>query len=77
MKGIFIGPLLHWLIVIALVALGWIGGSFRFHVSEFNPFLILLIAIVVLVLLVVVMTSGIDRRVTRDPITDNSEEDAG
>ncbi len=76
MKNIFLGPLLHWMIIIALVGLGWIGGIFRFHVTQFNPFMIVLIAIVVLTLLIVLMTSRPEQRVTRDPISDDSGDEA-
>lgn len=75
MKNIFIGPWLHWGVVIVLVALGWIGGLNRWHVSQFNPFILILIALTIAVLLLVLRTSPADRRVTRDPVTDVPPDD--
>jgi hypothetical protein len=65
---------LHWIIIFALVLLGWVGGSFRFHVSEFNPFIIVLIAIIVLTLILVLKSSRPDLRVTRDPVSDGDDD---
>jgi len=76
MKRIFLGPLLHWVIIVSLIVLGWLGGSFRSHVIQFNPFLIALLAVVVLMLLIVLMSSPTTRRVTRDPITDDTGDEA-
>ena len=75
MKNIFTGPWLHWLIVIVLVAAGWIAGTQRLHVSEFNPFLVILIVVTVAVIVLVLKTSGPDQRVTRDPVVDQTDED--
>ena len=73
MRTVFLGPLLHWLIIIALIVAGWIGGSHRMHVSEFNPFLIVLIVTTMAIPVIVLNSSPPGRRVTRDPV----EEDAG
>ena len=74
MNKVFLGPLVHWAIVVALVALGWVAGAHRFHVSTFNPFLILLLVVAVAVLLIVLWTSPPGRDVTRDPIADEHED---
>ena len=75
MSKVFLGPLLHWVIVISLIALGWISGKFRVHVSDFNPFIIVLIAIVVVTLVVVLATSRPGMRVTRDPVEEGAPND--
>ena len=75
MSRIFLGRPIHWLITAALVAIGWIGGSMRFHVIEFNPFLLGLLAITVLAVLGVLKTSPAGTEVTRDPIIDDDEDD--
>ena len=74
MRQIFLGPPLHWLILIALIAAGWISGKMRLHVSEFNPFLIASILITVTVILVVLKTSRPGDQVTRDPIVDGDQD---
>ena len=74
MNRIFLGSPIHWLIIILLFALGWVGGILRLHVSEFNIFLILLILTTLVALLAVLGTSAPDRRVTRDAITDEDDE---
>lgn len=68
MKRIFLGPLLHWLILIALIAAGWFTGAGRWHVIDFNPFIIGLIILTIGVLVLVLKTSAPGQRVTRDPI---------
>lgn len=69
MKHIFLGPVLHWALIAALVGLGWLAGTERLHVTTFNPFLILVLALTVAVLLIVLRTSP--GQVTRDPIEDD------
>jgi len=66
MKRIFLGPMLHWAIVAAIVGLGWYTGLGRTHVSQFNMFIVLLMILTVAVLLVILKTSPENRRVTRD-----------
>ena len=74
MRNVFLGPLLHWIVIMALIALGWIGGIFRFHVIEFNPFVIILILVVVLALFLVLRTSSPELRITRDPVSDHTDD---
>ncbi len=47
MKKIFLGRPIHWLIAIGLCIIGWLAGGIRLHVTDFNLFIIALIAIVV------------------------------
>ena len=74
MNRIFLGPLVHWLIIVVLVALGWVSGLMRLHVSEFNPFLIFLLLATVVAVVAVIWTSPPDRRVTRDPMVEEDED---
>lgn len=74
MKNIFLGPVFHWLILIALIAGGWIAGKMRLHVSEFNPFIIALILVTILILLIVFRTSAPGQRITRDPIVEPDDD---
>ncbi len=71
MKRIFLGPWLHWLILIALVAAGWLTGVDRLHVIDFNPFITGLILVTVVILVLVLKTSAPGQRVTRDPIEED------
>lgn len=73
MNRIFLGPPLHWLIIVVLVALGWIGGKLRFHVTDFNPFVILMVVVSVIALVVVLLTTAPGQRVTREPLADNDD----
>ena len=73
MKHIFIGPWLHWLILISLIAGGWLAGLDRLHVVNFNPFIIGLIVLTIAILVVVLKTSPPDQRITRDPIEDERQ----
>ena len=68
MSRIFLGPVLHWLIVLVLIVLGWLAGIDRMHVSQFNLFLIILIGITIAVVILVLKSSPTDGQVTRDPI---------
>ncbi len=70
MSRIFLGRPVHWLIVLALAILGWIGGRSRLHVIEFNLFIVLTIVAVIVALIVVIATTRPGERVTRDPIID-------
>ena len=74
MKSVFLGPVFHWLLLIALIAAGWVAGKYRVHVSEFNPFIIAMILATVAVLILVLRTSAPEKRVTRDPIANPDTE---
>lgn len=73
MSRIFLGKKLHWAILLAMVAAGWLTGRARLHVIEFNTFVLALLAVTVLALLVVLATSRPGEQVTRDPIDPDDE----
>ena len=75
MKQIFLGPLVHWLVLIGAIVAGWLAGSARLHVTQFNLFLILVILGTVLGLLIVLVTTRPGMRITRDPIEESEEDD--
>ncbi|MEM1160623.1 MAG: hypothetical protein AAGJ28_06790 [Pseudomonadota bacterium] len=77
MKTIFLGPWLHWLILAGLIAAGWLSGTERLHVSQFNPFLVVLILIVIAVIVIVLKSSPPGRRVTRDPVEEADGDQSG
>ena len=70
MSRIFLGPPLHWLLVAAIIGIGWYSGIGRTHVSQFNLFVILLIGLTVAVLAIVLKTSPEGKQVTREPLED-------
>ena len=45
MNRIFLGKPLHWLLLLAVVVLGWLAGRIRLHVTDFNLFVLLLLAL--------------------------------
>ena len=74
MKQVFLGPWFHWVWIVGLVAVGWFAGLKRLHTIDFNPFLLVLLAIVIAIVIAVLKTSRPDQQVTRDPITDKDDE---
>lgn len=70
MSRIFLGPAIHWLVVVVVVGLGWYSGLGRTHVSQFNTFVVLLIVLTVAILLIVLKTSPQGKQVTREPLED-------
>ena len=71
MKRVFLGPWVHWLILIVLIAAGWSTGIARLHVIKFNPFILGLIALTVGVIVLVLKTSKPGQQVTRDPVEED------
>ena len=70
MKRIFLGPLVHWALIVVLIGLGWFAGLGKTHVSQFNTFMILLIVVTIAILVVVLRSSPPGRQITRDPLHD-------
>ena len=71
MKRVFLGPWVHWLILIVLIGAGWFFGLQRLHVIQFNPFIIGLILLTVGMLLLVLKSSPPGEQVTRDPVEED------
>lgn len=74
MSRIFLGKPLHWAIIVALVAAGWVTGRQRLHVIDFNLFVIGLLLVAAGAVLVVLRTSRPGERVTRDPLEPGDED---
>lgn len=75
MNRIFLGKPFHWLLLIALVLIGWITGLYKAHVVVFNWFVIGTIVVTTAVVLAVLRTAGNHEQVTRDPILPDDESD--
>ena len=73
MKSVFLGPWTHWLMLLAIVALGWAAGRLKLHVTDFNLFVIAALALTAAVIAAVLMTSSPGRRITRDVLEDDSD----
>ena len=74
MRRLFLGKSLHWALVLGLIALGWAAGQIRLHVTDFNLFVLLLLALSVALLGAVLLTSAPGEQVTRDPVRPAEEE---
>jgi type IV secretory pathway VirB2 component (pilin) len=74
MKRIFLGPWAHWLILAAIVGLGWVAGLYRLHVTMFNAFIITIIIGACAVVALVIVSSPRDRQITRDPLEDDTAD---
>lgn len=77
MSRIFLGKPLHWVLLILLVASGWLMGRQRLHVIEFNLFAILLLVVSAGVIVAVLMTSRPGELVTRDPLEPDDDGEVG
>ncbi|MEM9063667.1 MAG: hypothetical protein AAGD13_24690 [Pseudomonadota bacterium] len=71
MSKVFLGKPIHWLLVFLLVGAGWVAGLDRVHVSQFNPFLIVLLVVTIGLVLIVLRTSPAGEQVTRDPVEED------
>ena len=74
MRGLFLGKPLHWALLIALIILGWTAGRIRLHVTDFNLFVLLLLALSVCLLAIVLLTTTPGEQVTRDPVPPAEED---
>jgi predicted permease len=72
---IFLGKLWHWALLVIATALLWFAGSKRFHVIEFNWFILSMLAGTIAVLWCVVRFTTPGEQVTRDRIVASEPED--
>ena len=75
MKDIFLGRPVHWLLLIVLIALGWMAGRVHLQVTEFNTFTIALFLIALAAIIIVLLTSPPGARLTRDPLEESEDDD--
>jgi hypothetical protein len=68
---IFLGKLWHWALLVVATALLWLAGSNRFHVIEFNWFIISLLVGTVVLLLCILRFTRPGEQVTRDRILED------
>lgn len=77
MGRVFLGRPFHWLLVAALIALGWLAGRARLHVTDFNLFMAGTLVVTAGVLLLVLWSSPPGAEVTRDPLAEPGDEGEG
>ena len=68
MGRIFIGKPLHWVLIVLLIAIGWVIGHERLHVIWFNLFTVILLVVSAVAVAVILLTSRPEERITRDPL---------
>ena len=67
MKDVFIGPALHWALLVAVVVALYAMGAGRLHTAVFNLFSAVLLLLVAVVVTVVLATYREGQRITREP----------
>lgn len=71
---IFLGKLWHWALMAVATALLWFAGNNRFHVIEFNWFILTMLVGTIAGLLCIIRLTSPGEQVTRDRIVENSDE---
>lgn len=71
---IFLGKLWHWALLAVATALLWFAGSNRFHVIEFNWFILTMLLGTIAGLYCIIRFTNPGEQVTRDRIVEDSDE---
>ncbi len=71
---IFLGKFWHWAMLAVATALLWLAGSNRFHVREFNWFVIAMLIGTCVVLLCLLRFTRPGEQITRDRIVEDVSE---
>ena len=74
--NIFLGKLWHWALLAIATLLLWYAGSKRFHVVEFNWFIIAMLLGTIVILLCILRFTTPGEQVTREKIVDDSKTGA-
>lgn len=72
MRGLFLGKPLHWLLIVAIVALLYWFGATQFHRMDYPGFLFSMLGLSAAAVAIVVATSRRGDRITREPLDDDS-----
>ncbi|HCY48068.1 MAG TPA: hypothetical protein DHV03_05235 [Alphaproteobacteria bacterium] len=73
MNNIFLGKLVHWLVLLAVVPPGIIAGINYFHVVQFNWFILGVGGFTFFAIIIILATTKPDELVTREPIPDDHD----
>ena len=71
MKHLFLGEWWHWAALGASIALMWLAGGNKLHVTDFNWFVCLVLLTVMVFVICVVRGTKPEQQITRDPIEDD------
>ena len=71
MKRFFIGKKLHWLLLVALIAIMWWLGAHQYHRVDYPGFLFIVLRLAVAAVVCAILTTRSGDRITRDPIEDD------
>lgn len=72
MKALFVGKPLHWLLIVAIVAvLYWLGET-QLHRMNYIAFLFALLGLAVTAIVFVIVTTRRGEQVTREPFGDDA-----
>ncbi|MGI9523584.1 MAG: hypothetical protein ACR2PG_18280 [Hyphomicrobiaceae bacterium] len=74
MGRIFLGKPWHWVMIIAATGLLWFCGSKRFHVIEFNFFVIAMFVGTAILVALVIWFHSPGEQVTREILVDHSDD---
>ena len=73
MEKFFIGKGVHWLLIGLVVPIGYLAGSYMFHVIHFVTWAASLFGLTILLILALWLTSNKDDVLTRDPLPSEEE----
>ncbi|MEK9671341.1 MAG: hypothetical protein VW268_02405 [Rhodospirillaceae bacterium] len=73
MRDFFLGKPWHWLIVVGIFCGMWVVGSYKLHVTNFNPFIMLIMVGAAFIVLLLVKTTKRNEQITRDPLPESAD----
>lgn len=71
MNKIFLGKLVHWLVLLAMIPPSVLAGLNYFHVVQFNIFILVIVLYTVASIVMILRTTKRDELVTREAIPDD------
>lgn len=68
MNNIFLGKLIHWLVLLAMIPPAALAGLNYFHVVQFNVFVLVIVLYTVASIVIILRTTKRNELVTREAI---------
>ncbi len=72
MRDLFLGKLIHWLVLVVVIAIMWWLGTNLVQTRNYHLFLTVLFLVTVGAVAVVIVTTRKGEQVTREPFEDDS-----
>ena len=72
MRGLFLGKVVHWLVLVIVVAIMWWLGANLVQTRNYHLFMLVLFLVTVGAVAVIIVTTRKGEQVTRDPFEDES-----